>query len=113
MDSQLLRLVAHLLTIALLLAIIAMLLVARGKPVDWHYWRLLTVVLSIYALWFVGLASSSYQSALVSRAALAWALGILEFSGACGGWAWWALTVRRSFAIEYRPRRDVWRGAGD
>ncbi len=102
MDSTPLRLAAHLLTIGLLLAAICAIVLAQGKALHWRYWRLLVAVLTVWLLWFIGLAVSVRGTAMIPRETLTWTLGILELTGAVGGWLWWWLTVRASFRLTAR-----------
>jgi hypothetical protein len=95
-----LRLAAHIMVIALLLAWIIVVSLARGKGPNWRYWRLGQAVLIVWFFWFTGLALSTKGPTLIARDQLVWVLGILEISGALGGWAWWILTVRATFCLE-------------
>ncbi len=102
MDATLIRLVAHTMTIGVLLASIASLLVAHGRPLYWRHWRWLVATLYLYAFWFLFLLVSVKSAALLSREHLTLILGALELCAASVGWVWWARTVRKSFRVSWR-----------
>lgn len=100
MDATTLRLVAHVLTIGLLLAVIGALILARGKRLNMSSWRLLCSVLALYACWFFLLSISLRDLGILKRAEMVWLLGTLEFSGAVTGWWWLTVTMRLSFRLK-------------
>lgn len=102
MDATWLRLVAHTLTIGVILASIASLLIAHGKPLYWRYWRWLVVTLYLYLCWFSLLLVSVKNVALLPRDQITVILGGLELCAALVGWVWWVQTVRKSFRISWR-----------
>ncbi len=103
METTLLRLAAHTLTIGVLLASIASLLVAHGRPLHWRYWRWLVATLYLYLLWFTLLLVSVKSVALLPREQIAAGLGATELCAATVAWIWWARTVRKSFRV-YRQQ---------
>lgn len=101
MDTTL-RLLAHLLTIGLLLASLTSLMLARGRPLHWVHWRWLAGCLYLYTLWFTLLLVTVKNAALFPRAELTLVLGGLELAGATIGWVWWLRTVSVSFHVTRR-----------
>ncbi len=99
MESTGIRLLAHLLTLGLLLAVIGCLIMANGKPLNWRHWRLLCAVLATYAIWFFLLSISLRDTGLLKRAEMIWSLGLIELAGASAGWTWLVLSVRLSFRV--------------
>lgn len=100
--DTLVRLLAHVLTIGLLLASLTSLVLAHGRPLHWVHWRWLAATLYLYTLWFTLLLVTVKHAALFPRAELALALGALELAGAGLGWVWWLRTVRVSFRVTRR-----------
>jgi hypothetical protein len=102
MDASSLRLVAHVGTVGLLLAAIGTIMVSQGRQLNWRYWRLLCCVLAVYACWFFMLSISLRDMELLKRSEMVWSLGLLEFTGAVGGWVWLVATMRLSFRFTRR-----------
>lgn len=98
------RFLAHMLTLALCLAVVVALIAARGRSFDMRYWRLLCAVLGAYGVWFFMLSLSIQDAALIRRGEVAWLFGVVELGAALGGWAWYGLTVRKSFVLVRRQR---------
>ena len=94
-----LRLMAHILSFGLAMAVIGALIAARGKSFDMRYWKLLCTVLGAYAVWFFMLGLSLQDAALIRRGEVAWLFGLIELGACLAGWAWWGLTVKASFRL--------------
>jgi len=105
MDSQWIRLTAHLLSWGVITAIIMMWVAAKGRGISYADWRILGSGLFLYACWFALLALSQHKLAVLHREMLVWTLGILEFGGAVIVWAWYLVTLKSNFRLE--RRRDT------
>ncbi len=101
-SASMLRLVGHLLSLGLIGAVICALFAARGRSFDMRYWRLLSAVLGIYALWFFMLSVSIRDVELLRRGEMTWLFGFIELAGAVGGWLWFGLTMLMSFQLPAR-----------
>lgn len=99
MDSMVLRLLTHLSTFGVITALCLTLFAARGHVIYVARWRLLFRALIVYAVWFLLLAVSIRDVALIPRAQLVWVLGSLELAGSALAWWWYFAMVRTSFRI--------------
>ena len=99
MDSTILRLLAHLSTFGVISALCLTLFAARGHVIYVARWRLLFRALIVYAAWFMLLAISIRDVALIPRAQLVWVLSGLELAGGVLAWWWYFALVRTSFRI--------------
>lgn len=99
MDSTVLRLLAHLSTFGVITALCLTLFAARGHVIYVARWRLLFRALIVYAAWFLLLAVSIRDVALIPRAQLVWVLASLELTGSVLAWWWYWSMVKASFRI--------------
>lgn len=102
MDSTLLRLAAHLSTFGVITALALTLFAARGHIIYVARWRLLFRALIAYAVWFLLLAISIRNMALLPRAQIAMMLSAIELTGSALAWWWWASMIRKSFHVTGR-----------
>lgn len=102
MDSTSLRLAAHLSTFGVITALALTLFATRGRAIYVTRWRLLFRALIVYAVWFLLLAISIRDVALIPRAQIAVLLGTVELVGSVVAWWWWLAMVRVSFQVTRR-----------
>ncbi len=99
LSATALRLLAYVLTFALLAAVINALVLARGRSFDMRHWKLLCMVIATYDLWFFMLAISIRDMELMRRGEMTWLFGAVGLGGAIGGWLWFGLTMVATFSV--------------
>lgn len=105
-SASVVRLVAHMISFALAVAVIGALMAARGKSFNMRYWRLLALALAAYAVWFFMLALSVRDAELIRRGEVAWLFGGVELVASGLGWAWYVATMHASFYLARPGKQD-------
>lgn len=109
----LLSMIAHVMMAAWFMAIVFMLQLYRPQVIEVRNRLILYAGAALMVAWFVLLAISVHDSALIRRSGIANLARVVEFSGAVFLWWWTALAIRHMFRIVEIEKRVIERARGE